>query len=198
MSEIMKSAANIRSTDLKRIHIDNQIYTCAPRGNGRLGIEMETYALLDRLGMAYQRLDHDATATVDDCVDVERILGIEICKNLFLCNSAESAFYLLMMPGGKKYRAPLLSRQLATTRLSFASAASMERLLRVSPGAVSVLGLMHDTDHAVRLLIDKDVLHHTHVGCHPCVNTASLKVSLDELLSKFLPHTGHEPIFVEL
>ncbi len=180
------------------IHIDTQVYTSAPDGAGRLPVEMETYALLDRLGIAYERLDHGAAATVDDCADVEHRLGIEICKNLFLCNAAKTAYYLLMMPGEKKYRAPLLSKQLQTTRLSFADAASMEKYLRITPGSVSVLGLMNDTEHAVRLLIDKDVLQHSHIGCHPCVNTSSLKMRMDDILNRFLPHTGHNPVIVEL
>ncbi len=183
---------------MNRIRIDTRIYTCAPQANGRLDTEMATYALLDSLGMAYHRLDHDATAAVEDCIEVEKTLGIEICKNLFLCNASRTAYYLLLMPGGKKYRAPLLSRQLGTTRLSFADAKSMEQLLRLTPGAVSVLGLMNDKAHAVRLLIDKDVLQHRHIGCHPCVNTSSLKVSLDEVLNKFLQHTGHQPTYVTL
>ena len=183
---------------MTRIHIDRQIYTCAPDGGGRPPAEMDTYALLDRLGIAYQRLDHGATATVDDCADVERLLGIDICKNLFLCNAAKTAYYLLMMPGDKKYRAPVLSKQLNTTRLSFADAAGMERCLRITPGSVSVLGLMNDTEHAVRLLIDRDVMRCSHIGCHPCVNTSSLKISMDDILNKFLPHTGHAPVFVEL
>lgn len=183
---------------MARIRIDTQVYTCSPDSSGRLQVEMETYALLDKLGIAYQRLDHGATATVEDCADVERRLGIEICKNLFLSNAAKSAHYLLMMPGEKKYRAPMLSKQLETTRLSFADAASMEKYLRIAPGSVSVLGLMNDTGHAVRLLIDRDVLRQSHVGCHPCVNTSSLRISMDDILNKFLPYTGHLPTFVEM
>lgn len=183
---------------MNRIHIDPKIYTAAPDGAGRLPIEMNTYALLNRIGISYQRLDHEAAATVDDCAEVERLLGIEIYKNLFLCNAAKTAYYLLMMPGEKRYRAPLLSKQLHTTRLSFADAASMETYLRITPGSVSVLGLMNDGAHAVRLLIDKDVLRHRFVGCHPCVNTSSLKICMDDLLNTFLPYTGHVPTFVEL
>jgi Ala-tRNA(Pro) deacylase len=180
------------------IRIDPNIYTTAPGGEGRLPVEMDTYALLDSLGIGYLRLDHDATASVDDCFEVERMLGIEICKNLFLCNAAKTAYYLLMMPGDKKYRAPLLSQQLHTTRLSFADAGSMEEHLRIMPGSVSVLGLMNDIHCAVRLLIDKDVLRHEFVGCHPCVNTSSLRVSMDDILNRFLPYTGHVPTVVEL
>jgi Ala-tRNA(Pro) deacylase len=183
---------------LSSIQIDPNIYTTAPSGEDRLSVEMDTYALLDSLGIGYLRLDHGAAATVDDCLEVERILGIEICKNLFLCNAAKTAYYLLMIPGDKKYRAPLLSEQLHSTRLSFADADSMQKYLRIMPGSVSVLGLMNDTGHAVRLLIDRDVLRHEFVGCHPCVNTSSLRIRLEDILNRFLPHTGHVPTVVEL
>lgn len=184
---------------MSQIYIDQEIYTGAPRDDrGRSPVEMQTYALLDSLGISYQRLDHGATATVDDCFDVERLLGIEICKNLFLCNAAKTQYYLLMLPGEKKYRAPVISKQLQTSRLSFADAASMGKYLHITPGSVSVLGLMNDTEHAVRLLIDKDVMSHSYIGCHPCVNTSSLKLRLEDVLNRFLPYTGHTPEFVEL
>ena len=183
---------------MNRIHINPNIYTTAPGGEGRLPVEMDTYALLDSLGIGYLRLDHGATATVDDCAGVDRILGIEICKNLFLCNAAKTAYYQLTMPGEKRYQAPLLSRQLHTSRLSFADADSMQKYLHIMPGSVSVLGLMNDETHAVRLLVDKDVLRHKFIGCHPCVNTSSLRVSMADILNKFLPHTGHVPTVVEL
>lgn len=159
---------------------------------------MCSYALLESLGIPYVRLDHGATATVDDCGEVEKLLDIHICKNLFLTNAKKTRFYLLMMPGEKRYRAGEVSAQVQSTRLSFADADDMERLLGITPGSVSVLGLMNDKNHEVTLLIDRDLLGEEYVGCHPCVNTASLKLRLDDLLNKFLPHTGHEPVYVTL
>lgn len=181
-----------------QIWIDPHKYETPPSGEGRLQKEMRTYALLESLGIPYVRLDHGATATVDDCAAVEALLDIHICKNLFLNNAKKTRFYMLMIPGEKRYRAGEVSAQVQSTRLSFAGAEDMERLLGISPGSVSVMGLMNDTNHEVSLLIDRDLLGEEFIGCHPCVNTASLRLRMDDLLNKFLPYTGHEPTFVTL
>ncbi len=126
------------------------------------------------------------------------MLEIEICKNLFLCNAQKNHFYLLMMPGIKKFRTADLSRQIQTSRLSFAAPEFMEEFLDITPGSVSVLGLMNDQENRVRLLIDRDVLKQEYVGCHPCINTSSLKIRMGDLLDKFLPYIKHEPVIVDL
>ena len=74
----------------------------------------------------------------------------------------------------------------------------MEKYLNITPGSVSVLGLMNDKDHVIQLAIDKDVIKPDFVGCHPCINTSSLKIKTSDILEKYLPSTGHTPIFVEL
>jgi Ala-tRNA(Pro) deacylase len=103
-----------------------------------------------------------------------------------------------MMPGNKKLRTADLSRQLNTSRLSFAEETYMEEFLDLTPGSVTVLGLMNDREHCVQLLIDRDLLNHEYIGCHPCINTSSLKIKLSDLLDKFLPNVNHMPIWVKL
>ena len=169
-----------------------------PSPDGRLSKEMAVYELLEKLEIPYLRVDHEAAATVDDCHDVDEALGIHICKNLFLCNRQKTDFYLLMMPGLKKFKTKELSAQLGTARLSFAEAEYMEEFLNITPGSVSVMGLMNDREHRVRLLIDQELLQDEFVGCHPCVNTASLKIRMKDILEKFLPHVGHDYTAVEL
>ena len=169
-----------------------------PSSNGRLPKEMAVYELLEKLEIPYMRLDHEVTASVEDCHNVDRILGIHICKNLFLCNAQKTDFYLLMMPGDKKFKTRELSAQIHSARLSFAGPEYMDEFLNISPGSVSVMGLMNDVDRRVRLLIDKDVLQDEYVGCHPCVNTASLKIKTDDILNKFLPYVEHDYTVVEL
>lgn len=169
-----------------------------PSPDGRLLKEMAVYELLDNLEIPYLRVDHEEAATVDDCHDVDEALGIHICKNLFLCNRQKTDFYLLMMPGLKKFKTKELSAQLGTARLSFAEAEYMEAFLNITPGSVSVMGLMNDKEHRVRLLIDQELLQDEFVGCHPCVNTASLKIRMKDIIEKFLPHVGHDYTAVEL
>lgn len=169
-----------------------------PSPKGRLLKEMAVYELLDKLEISYQRVDHEAAATVDDCHGVDEALGIHICKNLFLCNRQKTDFYLLMMPGLKKFKTKELSAQLGVSRLSFAEAEYMEEFLDIKPGSVSVMGLMNDKEHRVRLLIDSELLQDEFVGCHPCVNTSSLKLRMKDILEKFLPYVGHGYTVVEL
>ncbi len=176
------------------------LYTGRPADEtGRSAKEIRTYDLLDQLNITYQRIDHDATATVESCHDIDKRLGIEICKNLFLCNAQKTSFYLLMMPGGKKFKTAALSRQIGSARLSFAGPEFMEQYLDITPGSVSVLGLMNDTEYKVRLLIDEDVItKQDYIGCHPCINTASLKIKTKDILDRFLPYVGHPYTLVNL
>lgn len=181
-------------------YISPVLYTGRPEHcDGRLEKEIRTYDLLDFLQIPYQRLDHSATATIEACHDVDKRLDIEICKNLFLCNAQKTDFYMLMMPGKKKFKTARLSKQIGSARLSFAGPEYMEQFLDITPGSVSILGLMNDHEKRVRLLIDKDVIdHHEYIGCHPCINTSSLKIRTADLLEKFLPHIGHPYTLVEL
>ena len=158
---------------------------------GRLEREIRTYDFLDRLGIRYQRTDHERADNMEACNEIDAVLGVLICKNLFLCNRQKTAFYLLMMPGDKKFKTKELSAQIHSARLSFADAEDMLRYLDIEPGAVSVMGLMNDHGHAVRLLIDEDVLKEEYVGCHPCVCTSSLKMRTRDVMEVFLPAVGH-------
>lgn len=171
---------------------DATLYEDIPESAGRLPREMEVYKLLEQLKIPFKRLDHEPMATIEDCQGVDEILGIHMCKNLFLCNSQKTVFYLLMMPGEKKFKTKELSKQIGSARLSFAPEEFMEEYLYISPGAVSVMGLMNDKEHHVNLLIDEDVLKEEFLGCHPCVNTASLRLKTSDVIEKFLPFTAHE------
>lgn len=181
-------------------YLDPTLYTGRPDNTiNRIPQEIRTYDLLDQLDISYQRLDHSPTASINDCHDVDKRLGIDICKNLFLCNAQKTDFYLLMMPGTKKFRTAVLSKQIDSARLSFAGPEFMQKFLDITPGSVSVLGLMNDTNKRVRLLIDKSVIEqHEYIGCHPCINTSSLKIRTSDLLEKFLPYVEHPYLLVDL
>ena len=179
------------------IRIDPVLYT-GPPADERREKERAVYDLLETLGVPYVRLDHEPTGHIEACKEVGALLGVEICKNLFLCNRQKTDFYLLMMPGGKEFRTKDLSKQIGSARLSFAGAEFMERFLNVTPGSVSVMGLMNDKENRVRLLMDRDVAEAEFVGCHPCMNTSSLRIATKDLLEKILPFVHHTPRFVTL
>ncbi len=169
-----------------------ELYTGRPEDTeGRLPREIRTYDFLDRLGIRYQRTDHERADNMEACNEIDAVLGVVICKNLFLCNRQKTRFYLLMMPGDKKFKTKELSSQIGSARLSFAEPEDMLKYLDIEPGAVSVMGLMNDRDHQVQLLIDEDVLTGECLGCHPCVCTSSLKMKTADVVDRFLPATGH-------
>ena len=165
---------------------------------GRLEKEVRTYDFLDKLNIEYERIDHEAAMTMDVCAEIDEALGAMICKNLFLCNRQETTFYLLMIPGDKKFKTKDLSGEIHSSRLSFAKETYMEELLDITPGSVSVLGLMNDREHRVRLLVDRDVLEGDYIGCHPCINTSSLRIRQKDMWEKIVPALEHEPVFVTL
>ena len=165
---------------------------------GRLEKEIRCYDLLDSLGIEYQRIDHEATMTMEACAAVDEVLDATICKNLLLCNRQETDFYLLMIPGDKHFKTSALSKQIGSSRLSFADGAYMEQFLDITPGSLSVLGLMNDREGRVKLLIDEDVLKGEFFGCHPCINTASLRLRTADLMEKIIPAMGHEARMVTM
>ena len=165
--------------------------------SGRLAKEIRCYDLLDGLGVEFERIDHEPLNTMVDLEGRRRELGSMICKNLFLCNRQETRFYLLMLPENKRFRTSDVSKQLGISRLSFAKEEYMEEFLDITPGSVSVLGLMNDKENRVQLVIDKAVLTEEYIGCHPCINTTSLRLRTDDFVNVIIPALGHEPKFVE-
>lgn len=165
---------------------------------GRLEKEIRVYDLLDELGIEFERTDHEEANTMEACLEIDSILGTIICKNLFLCNRQKTDFYLLMMPGDKPFKTKDITKQIGCSRLSFAGAEDMEKYLNIKPGAVSIMGLMNDTEGKVQLLIDKPVIESETLGCHPCVSTSSLKMKTKDVLEKFLPAVNHTPIIVDM
>ena len=171
-----------------------ELVTGRPATNeGRLDKEIRCYDLLDSLNVSYQRIDHEAAMTMEACVEIDKALDATICKNLLLCNRQCTQFYLLMLPGEKHFKTSIFSKQIGSSRLSFAAPEYMEQYLDITPGSVSVLGLMNDHDNHVQLIIDEDVLKGEYFGCHPCINTSSLRLKTADLMEKIIPAMGHEP-----
>ncbi len=166
--------------------------------DSRLPREQRVYERLDELTIPYERVDHAPAENMDVCREIDKTLDARICKNLFLCNRQQTVFYLLMMPDDKPFKTKELSAQIQSSRLSFASPEKMLEFLDILPGAVSIMGLMNDKDCRVNLLVDEDVLAGEYVGCHPCVNTSSLKIRTYDLFQTFLPSTNHSYTVVKL
>ena len=166
--------------------------------SNRIKKEIRVYDFLDNLGISYERVDHKPAMTMEACQEIDRVMGTAMCKNLLLCNRQKTSFYLLLMPGEKIFQTKELSSQLGVSRLSFAPAEPMKEYLDITPGSLSILGLMNDTQMQVRLVIDASVLTGEHIGVHPCINTSSLKLKTADLINVIIPAMGHEPTIVNL
>lgn len=153
--------------------------------------EIRVYDFLDSLNIEYVTADHERADTMEACNKIDEALDVVMCKNLFLCNRQKTNFYLLMMPGNKPFKTKELSSQINSARLSFASADAMLEFLDIQPGAVSVMGLMNDKENNVKLLVDEDILKDEYIGCHPCVNTSSLKIKTEDIFDKFINAVNH-------
>ncbi len=164
----------------------------------RTPAELACYDLLDSQGILYGRVDHNHADTIEACHEVEKVLGWPVCKNLFLCNRQKTQYYLLMLEGDKVFKTKDLSKQLGVARLSFADGEDMQRLLGLQPGSVTVLGLMHDKENQVQLVMDKPIYEGENISCHPCISTSTLVMTRQDLLEKLLPALHHEPIVVDL
>lgn len=176
-----------------------KIYHARPETDeGRLPKETAVYDLLEQLEIPFERVDHQAMMTIAECAEVDETLHITICKNLFLCNHQKTEFYLLMMPGEKKFVTREVSRQIPSPRLSFADEKYLEEFLDLTPGSVSIMGLMNDRENRVKLLIDREIVESEYLGCHPCINTSSLKLRTRDVLEKFLPYVHHAYQVVDL
>lgn len=185
------------NTEKNQIHVDPVLYSSAPAPEGRLPKEMAVYALLDKLKIPYERADHDAAHTMEECEAVEQVLGARICKNLFLRNQKKTTFFLLMLPAEKMFSTAEFSKKIGVSRLSFAEDNYMEELLNITPGSVSLFGLMNDKDEYVELVVDKELLQEEYIGCHPCINTSTLKIRTSDI-QKFARQTGHRMTTVKL
>lgn len=166
--------------------------------DGRLDKERRCYELLDKLGIEYERVDHEPAETMEACHAIEGVLGAPICKNLFLCNRQQTSFYLFLTPGDKPFRTKDFSKLIGSSRLSFGSAEHMERLLDITPGSVSILGLINDKDREIKFVVDKDLLSEEFFGCHPCINTSTLRLRTKDVFGPLVEALGHPMTVVEL
>jgi Ala-tRNA(Pro) deacylase len=178
--------------------VNTELFTEKPDCTDRLPKEERVYDLLHTLAIPFVGVDHDVAPTIEACREIESVLGVMPCKNLFLRNRQKTEFYLLLMPGDKKFVTKNLSHQLQISRLSFAEPEFMEKFLDITPGSASILGLMNDSERRVHLLIDDEILAEESIGCHPCINTSSLKIQTADILEKFITYTRHPYTAVHL
>lgn len=155
-------------------------------------------AFLDSNGIKYEIFGHEAAASIEQCEEIEKIIGGKICKNLLLKTTSGDKIFLLMMSGSKRFITKDVSKKLGSSRLSFADGEMMEALLNTKPGSLSIMSLMFDKDKKVFLAADRDVFREEFICCHPCNNTATLKIRTEEVIEKIIPLLGREISFIDV
>lgn len=164
----------------------------------RLEKEIKVYDFLDKININYEMIDHDAANNMEIYEKVDAALPATACKNLFLVNRQGTKFYLLMMPREKDFRTRYLKEQLGLAHLSFAGEDYMKEYLNVTPGSVSIMGLIFDTNKKVELIIDEDVIRGEYVRFHPCIFTSSIRIKTEDFKEKLLDALSHEPVYVDI
>lgn len=149
------------------------------------------FSTLEQLNIAYERLNHPPVYTNDQARELAPGGKGSPAKNLFLRDRKGKRHFLVIFDERKELNLAELAKQMNTSRLSFASPERLMNHLGIEPGAVSPLALINDTDHAVELWCDEDILEEEYIQCHPLINTATLILSVADL-KRFLDHTGHQ------
>jgi Ala-tRNA(Pro) deacylase len=151
----------------------------------------ELFAFLDGLGIAHKTTSHPPLFTVEQSQALRGTIPGGHTKNLFFKDKKDTVF-LVVAPEDARVDLKTLHRRLGATRFSFGSAALMEELLGVSPGAVTAFGVISDTARRVSVVLDAGLMRHAVINCHPLVNTMTTSIARDDLV-KFLEATGHVP-----
>ena len=166
--------------------------------SGRPEKECAVYDLLERRDIPFPRADHPAAFTMEECEAVSQALHTPICKNLFLCNRQKTAFYLLLLPASKPFRTKEITAQLGCARLSFAGEEQLASLLHLTPGSATIFGLQYDTENRVQLVVDRDLLDEAYFGCHPCINTSTIRLKTSDVFDRLTHALHHDYTLVTL
>ena len=159
----------------------------------------EVIHTLQELGMHYELLTHKPVYTIEDMdtLDKKIFKGAEICKNLFLRDQKGKRHFLLVLCSEKKADMAKIREQVLSTRLSFASSERLMKYLKLEPGHVSPMGLIHDEEKKVEVLIDEDLKDKPLLAVHPNTNEASILISFEDLM-KFIKSMGNQYKFITI
>jgi len=152
---------------------------------------------LQELGIAVMRHEHPPVATVDEAEKHWADIDATHCKNLFLRNQKGTRYYLVIVKHSKRADLRALADQIGDGKLSFASPDRLMTCLGLTPGSVSPFGLIHDAEHHVRVILDRDLKSAQRVSFHPNINTATLVVSRDDF-ARFLAACGNPVQYIEV
>jgi len=152
--------------------------------------EREVQARLAELGIPFERHEHPPVPTVEDAERYWSGIDATHCKNLFLRNQKGDRHYLVVLRHSKKADLRAVADQIGDGKLSFASPERLMKFLGLTPGSVSPFGLIHDANHAVRVVLDRDLKSAERVSFHPNINTVTFVVAASDF-ARFLEASGN-------
>jgi Ala-tRNA(Pro) deacylase len=158
---------------------------------------MDIYQFLSENNIEYERHDHPAVFTCEEANRLVPRLPAAKTKNLFLCDGKGQRHFLVVVGFEKMVDLKALALRLGLSKLRFASPKRLMKYLGVDPGAVSILGVINDSDGAVEVIFDENLWSSKSFQCHPLVNTSTLVISLNGL-KRFLELSGHKPRLLEV
>ena len=157
----------------------------------------EVLAALSALGIAYELTEHEAVFTIDEVKELGLLEMGTICKNLFLRDAKGKNHYLVVMAPEKQANLRGIGEQLGSTKLGFASENRLQTILGLEKGAVTPLGVVNDSSHAVTVVFDSDLRGNERLGVHPNDNAATVWLSFDSL-EQFISHNGNSICYIEI
>ena len=149
------------------------------------------------LNIPHEYHEHAAAHTMEDCLALPYAApDVTFCKNLLLCNTPKTAFFLYVTVPDKPFRTGDISKRLGSSRLSFAPSECLMDMLHLQSGSLSPLGLWFDEEQRIRLAFDKDVQRAERIAFHPCDNTATVLFDQQVFWEQVVPALEHEPLFI--
>ncbi len=158
---------------------------------------MAIYSLLDQLAIPYQRIDHPPVFTCEEASTLLPDLPAAKTKNLFLRDPKSERLFLVVSPEESRVDLKALAARLGVKRLSFGSPERLDAVLGLTPGSVTLLAMVRDSEQAVELVVDESIWQAEQVQCHPLVNTATLIIRLDDV-RRLLAHLGRQATVMAL
>lgn len=162
------------------------------------GIQENIYLLLEKLGIDFTRVENEPAVSMEDCKNIDKAFGEETIKTIFLTNRQKTKFYLLSMPASKPFITKDFGSALEIPRVSFADGELLLEMLGTPHGAATPLSIIRDEENKILMVIDEDIMKKEKLVVTDSTLHGYICLKGKDLVEKFLPVSGHQPILVKL
>lgn len=159
--------------------------------------DINLYKTLDELDIPFEYVEHPPAPTIEEAMKYWDGHDATHCKNIFFRNHKGNRHYLVILDCHQNLKISDLEQRLKQGKLTFASEKRLHKYLKLTPGSVTPLGLINDTENHVHVFFDKNLLKTEKISFHPNINTASLIFKFEDFM-KFMEFTNNSYEFIEL